>query len=191
MSEERIERARRVREFSIVRVLLGVLVVAIPLAVLLGPFSGSDHGPYWRRIKCLANLRGVSVYFALYAADHNDVYPTPEKWCDLLVDMAREDLGDPNGLELLHRTLRCPSPRAPEGRCHFAMNPHADPCSAPDTVLLFESKPGWNQYGGRELLTLDNHDGEGCSVLFVDYSISFVQAQEVASLKWGQTDGSR
>ena len=28
-------------------------------------------------------------------------------------------------------------------------------------VLLFETKAGWNQHGGPELFTFDNHDTEG------------------------------
>jgi hypothetical protein len=28
-------------------------------------------------------------------------------------------------------------------------------------VLLFETKAGWNQHGGPELFTFDNHDPKG------------------------------
>jgi len=65
------------------------------------------------------------------------------------------------------------------------MNPYADPNSAGDVVLLFESEPGWNQHGGPELLTTGNHQGKGCSVLFVDGSVNFVKAEEVSGLQWG------
>ena len=33
-----------------------------------------------------------------------------------------------------------------------------------DMVLLFQTKAGWNQHGGPELLTFDNHDPkDGCN----------------------------
>jgi len=38
------------------------------------------------------------------------------------------------------------------------MNPNCKPNSPPDTVILFETKAGWNQYGGTEPSTLDNHE---------------------------------
>jgi prepilin-type processing-associated H-X9-DG protein len=54
----------------------------------------------------------------------------------------------------------------------------------PDMVLVFESSPGWNQYGGPELLTTDNHKGDGCYVLFVDGHIEFIEKQNLDELKW-------
>jgi hypothetical protein len=41
------------------------------------------------------------------------------------------------------------------------MNPNCEPNSPPDMVLLFETKAGWNQHGGPELFTFDNHDPRG------------------------------
>jgi prepilin-type processing-associated H-X9-DG protein len=51
-------------------------------------------------------------------------------------------------------------------------------------VLLFESRPGWNQSGGPELLTTENHHGKGCNVLFVDGSVRFIKSEELVGLKW-------
>jgi len=62
------------------------------------------------------------------------------------------------------------------------MNPHADPCCAPDVVLLFESQGGWNLFGGPELMTTERHKG-GC-VLFVDGSVRWIKPEEVIGLKW-------
>lgn len=51
-------------------------------------------------------------------------------------------------------------------------------------VLLFESYPGWNQSGGPEILTTDNHHGEGCNVLFNDLHVEFVKTEDINDLKW-------
>jgi prepilin-type processing-associated H-X9-DG protein len=74
-----------------------------------------------------------------------------------------------------------------KGPCNYAINekivqlkrntPHF-------TVLLYETNPGWNQSGGPEILTTDNHKGKGCNILFVDMHIQFVRTEYLKDLKW-------
>ena len=54
----------------------------------------------------------------------------------------------------------------------------------PDMVLLFETRPGWNQTGGPEILTTDNHNGNGCNILFNDGHVEFVRTEDINDLKW-------
>ena len=42
----------------------------------------------------------------------------------------------------------------------------------------------WNQFGGSELLTTDNHKGEGCNVLFNDLHVEFIKTERLGELKW-------
>jgi len=56
--------------------------------------------------------------------------------------------------------------------------------SPSDMVLLFETGPGWNQSGGPEILTTDNHQGEGCNIVFVDGHVEFVKTEDLNNLKW-------
>lgn len=103
-------------------------------------------------------------------------YPTPEKWCDLLTEH----------YALVPRQFTCMAAEK-EGniaKCHYAMNPNCEPNSPNDVVLLFETKGGWNQRGGAEILTTENHGGKGCNVLFNDGSVRFVRAEELGTLKW-------
>jgi prepilin-type processing-associated H-X9-DG protein len=51
-------------------------------------------------------------------------------------------------------------------------------------VLLFESNPGWNQSGGPELLTTENHQREGCNIAFCDGHVAFIQTKDINNLKW-------
>lgn len=51
-------------------------------------------------------------------------------------------------------------------------------------VLLFETHPGWNQAGGPDILTTDNHQGDGCNVLFVDCHVDFVKMRDLDRLRW-------
>ena len=63
------------------------------------------------------------------------------------------------------------------------MNPDCEPNSPPDTVLLFETKGGWNLFGGPELLTTENHSNT-CHVCYKDGSVGRITKQEIAKLKW-------
>jgi hypothetical protein len=111
----------------------------------------------------------------VYAAETNGRYPTPEKWCDLLIETKLL------GVNSMH-VFVCPGTK--EGRCSYAINPNAEPNSPSDMVLLFETKDGWNQFGGPELLTTENHRPRGCHVLFADLSVRFIKPDELGRLKW-------
>ncbi|MBN1361583.1 MAG: hypothetical protein JW993_13375 [Sedimentisphaerales bacterium] len=67
----------------------------------------------------------------------------------------------------------------------YAMNPDCGPNSPGDTVLLFETRAGWNQHGGPELFTFDNHDPKGGCVLLNDGTVKFIRTkEELAQLRW-------
>lgn len=130
------------------------------------------------KMTCGTNLSGLGRAMLIYANDFGDEFPTPDKWCDLLIEYA----------EMTPKHFVCPTSRAKEGQSSYAMNENVvgKKVSAfpPDVVLLFESKPGWNQFGGLELLTTENHKGKGCNVLFVDYHVEFVKTEQLGKLKW-------
>lgn len=126
-----------------------------------------------KRIQCAENLtRHLGFALAMYESDNDGRYPPADKWCDVLLT---SDL-------VTKRNFICPA--AKQGLCHYAMNPNCEPNSPGDTVLLFESKPGWNQFGGPELLTPENHRGKGCNILFNGQHVMFVIKEEFYDLKW-------
>jgi hypothetical protein len=116
------------------------------------------------------------------AAQHGE-YPPAAQWCDAVVGILRNTWA-PNAIpESVMRSFTCPA--AGEGRCHYAMNPDCRADSPPDTVLLFETEAGWNQHGGPELFTLDNHDPKGGLVLFNDGTVRFIRTEEeLKALRW-------
>ncbi len=137
------------------------------------------------RAPCTVNLRGLGLAMLIYADDYGQ-YPEPNQWCDLLIKYG----------EMNERHFVCPSlifscydkevfvrPRPQIGSCYYAMNPYCQPNSPPDTVLLFETNKGWNQFGGLELLSTDNHSGHGCNICFNDGHTSFEQG-DFTKLKW-------
>lgn len=42
----------------------------------------------------------------------------------------------------------------------------------------------WNQVGGPEILTTENHNGKGCNVLFNDGRVEFIKTKHLDKLKW-------
>ncbi|MBN1359135.1 MAG: hypothetical protein JW993_01015 [Sedimentisphaerales bacterium] len=152
-----------------------VVIVFLSLAVLL-----FRPGTRSRDVDMACNKRLWELGAALRrnAAKNDWQYPPPERWCDALVELGVEP-----------ESFRCPG--AKRGPCNYAMNPHADPCSAGDVLLLFESEPGWNLFGGPELLCTENHTHGGCSLLFVDGHTEFVEGTWwQAELKWADDEES-
>jgi len=85
--------------------------------------------------------------------------------------------------ERMREHFKCPT--AGEGKCHYAMNPDCKPESPDDMVLLFETKAGWNQHGGPELFTFDNHEPKGGCVLLNDGTVKFIRTkEELQQLRW-------
>ena len=165
----------------------GLAIAAIALPVVLVPVAALLMGilmPALARTRqiafrmvCGQNMSGLGRAMLIYANDYDDEFPTQTKWCDLLIKYA----------EVPPEGFRCEA--APQqGQSNYAMNKNlenVDRRSAPpDMVLVFESSPGWNQSGGPELLTTDNHRGDGCNVLFVDGHIESIKKQNLDELKW-------
>lgn len=149
--------------------------------------------PWPSIFKCRANLHTLSIALAMYRSENEGKYPTADKWCDLLKDYFNEEE------DLIEDTLVCPSQWRAGERCSYAINPYCEPNSPPDTVLLFETKGGWNQFGGIEIVNTDNHIRErdrfwgykirGCNIVFNDNSVRFVREEEFPKLKWKPDEG--
>jgi hypothetical protein len=124
----------------------------------------------------------------IYANDYDNKLPTSSQWCDLLIKYA----------DVNERTFLCAGAFNCGGtRCcrvisgkklsSYALNKNIEKLEAKvplDMVLLFETRPGWNQSGGPEILSTDNHRGEGCNILFNDMHVAFVKAEDLNNLKW-------
>ncbi len=132
------------------------------------------------RSRCALTLYRMGVEFASMA-DARDAWPAPDEWTDRILQrrIAERGLSIPEDSRAMGRIAEqfvCPA--AGDGKCHYAMNPDCEPNSPADTVLLFETKAGWNQHGGPELFTFDNHDPKGGCVLLNDGTVKFIRTEE-------------
>ncbi|MCJ7730618.1 MAG: DUF4190 domain-containing protein [Sedimentisphaerales bacterium] len=156
---------------------IAVPAAVIPFALMLGILMPAlaQVRSQAQRIVCSTNLSGIGMAMMLYASDNAEEYSTPSQWCDLLIQYA----------DVSEKQFICKG--AGEGPCSYAMNKNLEKpgnTAPPDMVLLFETKPGWNQSGGPEILSTDNHRGEGCNVLFSDGHVAFVKTEDLNDLKW-------
>ncbi|MHC4156724.1 MAG: hypothetical protein ACYST6_17650 [Planctomycetota bacterium] len=127
---------------------------------------------------CGTNISGLVKCIRVYSNGANDTLPPADKWCDLLVG---HDFTTP-------KQFICKASDAVPGESSYALNRNLvgrKLSEIPgDVVMLFESKPGWNVVGGPEILTTENHRGQGCNVAFVDTHVEFVKTEDLANLKW-------
>lgn len=153
--------------------------------------------PFEFRVQCAANLRNLWYRLRLcYKTEKTSpldssgktkmIYPVPTYWCGAIVRACRtirmfhnEDIIGP---------FICPGTgdgKKNLAKSYYAMNPDCKPNSSPDMVLLFETKAGWNQHGGFELFTFDNHDPKGGCVLLNDGTVKFIRTkEELQQLRW-------
>lgn len=153
-----------------------VIILIVVLAWLL--FVSHEPSIDLYRPKCAHNLSRLGMAMLVYSEDKNGKYPAADRWCDLLKGYFADD---PEKIFVCRGALR----KGKKGRCHYAINPNAEPNSLADVVLLFETKGRWNQFGGPEILTTENHHNpEGCNILFNDLQVKFVKPEQLGELKW-------
>jgi hypothetical protein len=149
-------------------------VIALLMGIMMPALARTRMIAY--RMVCGANMAAISKEMILYSGDNKDMYPAPDQWCDSLIKY------DPN---FPKKMFCCKGDK--QGPSSYAMNKNIEKLgnnAPPDMVLLFESKPGWNQSGGPELLTTENHQGEGCNITFNDGHTAFIQAKDINNLRW-------
>ncbi len=161
---------------------LGTLLVMFWYAETCGPVSTA------LAMVCCNNLSRLGKVMVIYANDNNGHYPEPNKWCDLILkynQVDREHFYCPGvKFQWLRQVLPWPVPK--NEKCYYAMNPDCEPNSPSNVVLLFETKGGWNKFGSKELLTIENHlRGRICNILFNDMHAEFLKAEQLSGLNWG------
>lgn len=156
------------------KLLLGIFLIA---AGAIGTINAAivhyqDFIPLDDQTKCKNNLLNLKFILINYGFRKDfGQYSFYSQWCDII--------SDPQSLPA---HFQCPANK--ESKCSYAMNPNCNPNSPKDVVLLFETKGGWNQFGGPELLTTENHEGKGCNILFKNGTVRFIKSEQLAKLKW-------
>lgn len=152
-------------------------ILAILLAILMPALSRTKT--IAQRVVCATNMHELSTAMVVYMDDYDDRFPTPDQWCDLLMNEA------------------CVSPESfccpldPPGSFSYAMNENLydlEPGRFPPAqmVAIFEANLGRNGVGGSEDLVLrhDQTGRSGCNIGFVDGHVEFVTVDRLYTLQW-------
>ena len=120
-----------------------------------------------------ANLSEIHIGLELYIKDHSGKIPNDSTWCDTLIS---DEYVTKQHLTIISRD---------KTKRNYALNINAlDLSDVPDDmVLLFESGPGWNLIGGKELLVYDDCEG-GCWITFGNLRAEYVMPEDIPNLRW-------
>jgi len=167
--------------------LAGTIVSAVSLlfipigAAMLLPALAAAKGRAMT-IQCLNNARQLSQAARLYAGDHKDHFPEATNWCDAL----KTYVGDTS------KVYKCPAANTLDG-CDYTYNAQVAGLEIssvnPETVLLFESKDGWNLSGGSDMLLSEpRHGNRGrmktVTVAFADGHVEELTQDRIRQLRW-------
>ena len=141
--------------------------------------------PYGNR--CLSNLHIQASALSIYAEDYNRRLPMAVNWCDVVKTKSR------GGVDF----QTCPAlPKGQKGGYAFnsALSSHMTPIAG-DTnpVLIFESDPGWNRYGQREILLREprpNH-GDGFAFAFADGHVKWIGKSKTTTVRWNPAQATQ
>ncbi len=90
----------------------GIAVTAALLLIIVSTILSALFRvkPIAQRMNCGSNISSLGKVMIVYCSDNNGMYPTPSKWCDLLLEHA----------DATKYQFRCPG--ASKGPCNYAMN---------------------------------------------------------------------
>lgn len=125
-------------------------------------------------INCVHHVKQLTLAVHMWSNDNNHTFPTAANWCDAILPTAGSA-----------EVLQCPSDTTGQ-RCSYAFNTKLSGLSLdkvdPQTVMIFESKGGWNVSGGSNDM-VSHHFGTYV-VGFADGSVQQVPASRLSQLRW-------
>ncbi|MHB1455960.1 MAG: hypothetical protein ACYC0V_03490 [Armatimonadota bacterium] len=149
-----------------------IIAIAVMLQALFSWGSTRNHS-----VPCLSRVKQLGTAIQMYAAENDGMAPLGANWQEALFPYIKSKT-----------MLICPEAKT-EDRC-YALNFHVqgrniwviDPPQ--NAVMVFESIPGTNQCGSRQLLPSPPRHPEGHSIAFMDGHAKSVKPQEIDSLIW-------
>jgi prepilin-type processing-associated H-X9-DG protein len=151
-----------------------VLMIPVFVALLLPALAQAKQRA--QTIKCVSNVKELSIAMRICAMDNKNHYPAATNWCDTL----RSHAGMTN-------VFHCPADFS-GGRCSYAFNAQLAGAevdkASPGAVMIFEANGGWNASGGEELMLAAPRHGRVIVVGFADGHVEQVSASRLSQLQW-------
>jgi len=151
-----------------------VLVIAVLTSIIFPIYAKWREWP--REEKCLSSVKAITSAAFMYAQDHGDRLPPPDAWNNALFQPY-----------MLSYPI-CPD--ADTKLTTYALNGLLKKLelskigNRKDTVFVFESKPGADLCGGRELMSqVPRHSG-GDNIAFLDGHAQWVKRSDARKYMW-------
>ena len=168
---ETLKSKKKIKDWSVgfficMTIIILLVCSFISSTMVQGVMSGTH---YYRtrasRVICASNIKQIGIALHVYASENDDMLPS-KNWSDALKDY----------LDEISDVFVCRGSEHLEGESSYAFNIEAAGRKLSELpknmVLLFETDSlqdgkRWNQVGGPESLTLNNHKGKGLGTKLV------------------------
>jgi len=164
---------------AIAGIAIPIVMIAINYLVVRNYYR--LNAPMYEMRACQSNMSRLHASLKGYADNHNELLPAGPNWCDELLEENDE----------LAAIFVCQNSDGKPGQSSYALNKNVagqNLWELPrDTVLLFETTAGWNQVGGAELATTDNHSlvtGGPCNEVLARGRSQHSSSDKIHELRW-------
>jgi hypothetical protein len=188
----KLKGGRKAFRTVVCNLIASALVGAVGSFMAWSAYSGASAMA--KHINCIHHLKSLATGLRLCVSDNRDYYPSASEWCDALqryADRNETELRNWRLVPMLPTSGVIPAFHCPATSrklvCSFAFNEklsgkrEAD--VAPDTVMLFESRGGWNASGSLSN-AVAHHPRGHTSVAFADGSVQQIRLSELGKLRW-------
>lgn len=176
---------KKEKGFTLIELLVVIAIIAILAGMLLPALNRARESA--RRIKCLNNVRQISVASHLYAADHREVFPSGDTIANWAVELFPEYTEDQN-------MFLCPSMNTASAAtvtdtsCDYAFVANLMESDAADSFMLCDEPVSVDATNARITYaeTTSNHRSDGGNFGFVDGHVTWIATNAA-----GSTSGQR
>lgn len=129
------------RAFTLIELLVSISVIAVLISITIPALGNARETS--RRLKCLANLKGIGGGFQVYFNDHKSFLPRVRA----LHGPAGPGNNDPSLLDLLADYLDAPTPRKGGDGFYIVTDPYKCPSDRASTDVEQGFEPKWRSDG--------------------------------------------
>jgi hypothetical protein len=160
---------------------ISIIVIITVLVLFVSGIVIIDQLPKWAAPvqDCNYKLRQLGLYFAMLSENSK---PIDDNWCDQII----VEFFNGTYSKEVYSIFSCIKDNAEKHQSTYALNTNAVGRMkfSNEMVILFDSKKGWNNVGGPELLAPENNKGQGCYILFGNFKTKFIKISDLDKLNW-------